>query len=415
MTAEQAVSALQHSTCWPGLLRIEPGLEARQEGDCWHLSSGPSQAVVDPSGQLLSGRWLVHKGQAKLQLMLGTILAGLGLYSLAYAAKIPTLIALVNLPRASFPLVVLYLAVWATYLLQYLGKHLMGALDTVHSGYQSLPDKGGWRETLRPIAIAQSIYILDAFFGAYQRQQVSGPLMFSLAAQLILVLGCCRLTSPTALRDAMLWSALWSLFLVDVRLLVFAAMPIVTLVSSWRMLRQLKGGLSLNINTDSLTEKLFWLCFLLMLCVSFGALMGHALYFGLHPTGQGEDPSKPWWVAGGTLGTILALFIAPLGAVRIPLFIASTLYQALLSKFGAVAALLGAVAVILVRALWQHPREPLVALRTGLRFGLAESAGRLLGACLGLFFLGLEGGAVGSALGERALGALVLLREEPEP
>jgi len=415
VTAQQAVSALQHSTCWPGLLKLEPGLEARQEGGCWHLSSGPSQAVVDSTGQLVSGRWLVHQGQAKLQLALGTILAGLGLYSLAYAAKVPTLIAVLNLPRAGFLLVALYLILWASYLLKYLGNHLMGALETAHSGFQALPDQGSWRETLRPTAIAQSIYILDAFLGAYQRQQLSGPLIFSLATQLILVAGCCRLTSPSALRDAVFWSALWSLFLIDVRLLVFGAMPVLTLLSSLRMLGQLKGGLSLNINTETLTEKLFWLCFLLMVCVSFGALLGHALYFGLHPTGQGDDPSKPWWVGGGTLGTILALFIAPLGAVRIPLFIASTLYQALLNKFGAVVALLGAVAVILLRALWQHPREPLVALRTGLTFGLAESAGRLLGACLGLFFLGLEGGAVGSALGERALGALVLLREEPKP
>lgn len=411
--AQRAVAALQNSTFWPGLLRLEPGLEAREEGD-WHLASGESQAVV--KGDLVSGRWAVNRTQALLQLMLGTILAGLGLYSLAYAAKLPVLVAVVNLPQPAVLLVLLYLLVWAAYLLDHLGKSLMGALQTVHDGFQTLPDSGAWRETLRPIAVAQSIYILDAFFGAYQRHQITGPLLFGLAAQIILVAGCCHLSPRHGWRDVVVWCAAWSLILVDVRLFVYLALPAVVLVTTPRMLRELKNGLTLNVNTETLTEKLFWLCFLLMVCVSFGALLGHTLFWGLHPRALGDDPGKPWWVGGATVATILALFIAPLGAVRIPLFLASTLYQALLAKFGALAALLGAIAVILARSLWLHPRQPLVALRHSLTFGLAESTGRMLGACLGLFFLGLEGGAVGGALGERALGALVLLRqEEAEP
>ena len=107
--------------------------------------------------------------------------------------------------------------------------------------------------------------------------------------------------------------------------------------------------------------------------------------------------------------------MAPVGPVKVPLFIASTLYQALLGAFGAVPALLGAVAVVFGSALWKHPREPRRAFSSALTFGLAESAGRVTGACLGLFFLGLEGGAVGGALGERALGALALLRWEESP
>ncbi|MBT9586682.1 hypothetical protein IV102_25290 [bacterium] len=438
LSAEHAVLALNRSTHWPGLLKIEPGLEASlcQQRGVWHLSQSDCQVELEASsGRMLRGSWVVKPGQANLQLALATAMAGLGLYSLAYAAKLPCLVMAVNLAAllggafgaaVSGLLALLFLALVGAYLLDYCSKHLMSALEVVHSGRQQFPDHAPWREPFRLLAVAQGIYILDALAGAQERNEMTGPLLFSLAAQLLLILACSHLVTTsrdplalpsgrTPLWDVLAWSGLWLVCLWLPVVAVFGGIPLAMLLMGRKMVGELCNGVNLNVHAETLTEKLFWLSLSLMLFVSFGALLGHTLSWAtqaLHPALQGHEIAKQCWVWGATLGTLLALFMAPLGPIKIPLFIASTLYQALLGHFGAVAALGGAVAVIFVQAIWCHPRQPRQALSSALTFGLAESFGRVAGSALGLFFLGLEGAAVGGALGERALGAVALLKSE---
>jgi hypothetical protein len=441
LTAEQAVAALQQSTHWPGLLHLEPGLEARlaEPERVWHLRQGQGQVELEAaSGRMLRGSWPVKPGQARLQLALATSVAGLSVYSLAYAAKLPCLIAALNLaallggtPGAlvSALLAALFLTLWGAYLLKFCSQSLMTALDTVHSGLQQFPDGAPWRQPLRLLAIAQGIYILDAGAAAMQRNMLSGPLIFGLATQAVLIGLCAYLLQssrdPIALprprsplQEVLGWCALWLVCFRFPEVAFFGAIPVTMLVMGRTMVGELWGGIRLNVHSQSLTEKLFWLSLSLMVFVSFGALLGHTLYWAtrsLHPNGTGEDVAIQWWVAGATVGTLLALFTAPLGRVKLPLFLASTLYQALIGKFGALTALVGAIAVIFLQAFWRQPGRPRQALTDALTFGLAESAGRVVGASLGLFFLGLEGAAVGGALGERALGAMALIQADTAP
>ena len=427
-TAQQAAEALRCASGWPDLLHFEQSLEADYDNDrkVWRLSQGSSYADVDDGdGKVVAGRWQVKPIQAWLQMLTTTGLAVLGVYGLASAAKFPAVAMTMLVAALAGPLGPLlvgllslaFLAIWGSYLLAYLADCLGPTLSMVAERKLDLPDHPRWREPLRLLAIAQAIYVLDAISGAIQRHEVAAPLLFAMAMQVIVIGGCCSLNAARAWRDVLGWSALWALSAWVHPLIGAIATLLVAAIAANRMRPSFPRGLLARNEAKTTIEKIFWLVMQLMVFASMGALLGHCLYWGstsLHPR-LSDDVAKQAWVWGATVGTFLALCLAPLGPLRIPLFIASSLYQALLAKLGPGPALVGAVAVIFVQAWHQHPRQPLRVLNTAATFGLADTGGRLLGGCLGLFFLGFEGGPVGAALGERLLGALSLLKAEEAP
>lgn len=435
MNAQEAFGHFHRQSPWPGVLALDeaPQADHDAQGGLWKLTCGESQVQIsDSTAEVVSGQWKVNPNQAILCLVTSTGLALLGVYGLAYAAKIPTITAclLLNTSLGRFGPFLTALAslavasIWGAYLLSYLQATLREPLDWLLTGQAQLPSSSRWREPLRLLAIGQAIYVMDSLVGAWQRHELSAPLALAMLFQVGVVAGCCHLSrnrefpfSPWL--DVARWSALWlaSLLLNRPGALIGAAL---TVMASFYALVRMSSALKekvLHREASRPEERLFWLCVQMMVLVSMGAWLGHTLYWASIPLhGKVQDAlATQAWVWGATLGTLGALLIAPLGPVRLPLFLASTLYQALLTKMGPGPAVAGAILVILIQSWHKHPGEYRRILYTALTFGLAESSGRLLGAAAGFFFLGFEGGSVGAALGERTLGAYALLQAENSP
>ena len=108
-----------------------------------------------------------------------------------------------------------------------------------------------------------------------------------------------------------------------------------------------------------------------------------------------------WALSGTFLAVVRSRFDGERGPLSLGLA-ASLLGQMVVGPW---LSRLASLVLVLLAQLFKH-RNLRGALLRVWGFGLGQAAGRLIGAFTGLFFLGLEGGAMGAAVGEALMATL---------
>lgn len=117
---------------------------------------------------------------------------------------------------------------------------------------------------------------------------------------------------------------------------------------------------------------------------------------------------RAYGVQFALVGTVIGLFFGKLDRERLSYVLALLVSILGGPRFGMAAARLCSLAMVFAFQAADHKNLKLALTRTW-AFGLGQSGGRVLGAMLGSFYIGLEGGPMGAAFGE-ALAALFCTR-----